>query len=713
MISTATREQGEKRSRTERPVLLIVPPFQGIAINALSVSQLKANLQHEGIAVEVLYLNLLYAERITPQALECLSTTGKSLVGEFIFAHVLHDRTDEHIRRYVDEVLAGTDLEPSFLSWFPGRSSFDALRFLIDEAAEFVKKEAIEAILSRDPWLVGFSSTFQANCCSLALSREIKRQQPDILTLIGGANCETEMGQELLAQYPDVDFIGRGECDNTLVRFVRALQAGDPGTELEGFLARNAESVMLPSPPLNSEALNALPHPDPSDYFEQLAQTSFSDQVEPGMTMETSRGCWWGEKHHCTFCGFNREGMAYRSKSPERAYEEMSALVEKHGVDRFLWTDNILDTKYLMTLLPELVKKPIADVFLETKSNLKREHLEMMARARIQWIQPGLESLSDKTLELMRKGTTQLQNVQTLKWSMELGIKIIWNWLHGFPGEDDGELAELRQTVRALHHLTPPGSSPVLYLERYSPYQTTPEEWGLDPIRPSPAYQHVYPFSDESLWRLAFFFDADFLEEKDKSQAHADLLNLAESWRTVHATSHFLKIPRRKSLVLIDTRPWAKRFVRRLTGLRRKIYEYCDRIHTESKIAKVFESEATPDEITAILRSFVDDLLMIHRKGSYLSLAVDPGMGYRQYLRVYPGGNVAPAAHDERAARFGRRLGRRVADLVALRIPPGRILRSLRGRLRNLAMRQLVAFLSRPQPSPPGPLEPQPRPAEG
>ena len=44
-------------------------------------------------------------------------------------------------------------------------------------------------------------------------------------------------------------------------------------------------------------------------------------------------------------------------------------------------------------------------------------------------IQPGIESLSDHVLKLMRKGTTALQNIQLLKWCREYGVQPEWNLL--------------------------------------------------------------------------------------------------------------------------------------------------------------------------------------------------------------------------------------------------------------------------------------------
>ncbi len=122
---------------------------------------------------------------------------------------------------------------------------------------------------------------------------------------------------------------------------------------------------------------------------------------------------------------------------------------------------------------------------------------------------------------------------------------------------------------------------------------------------------------------------------------------------------------------------------------------------TSVSVTKIFRSEATPEEISAILRSFVDDLLMLESGGRHLSLAIDPRMGYRQYCGVFPGGGLV--IPNEPGPGFGRRLARLAGNLVALRVSPLRIFRGAKTGLRLLAMRKLVALLGQPQPAPPSP----------
>jgi hypothetical protein len=74
----------------------------------------------------------------------------------------------------------------------------------------------------------------------------------------------------------------------------------------------------------------------------------------PLLLPETARGCWWGEKHHCTFCGLNGATMAFRKKSPDRVLSELVELSGKHRLLRFQTVDNIIAMSYFRDVLPRI-----------------------------------------------------------------------------------------------------------------------------------------------------------------------------------------------------------------------------------------------------------------------------------------------------------------------------------------------------------------------
>lgn len=640
-------------SASKGSILLVVPPFQGTTCPALGVSLLQATLEAQGFPTEILYLNLSFAERIGLDTYAWISehTTFNGLLGEFIFSYLLFERSEKDLERYVDEVLGETACKPLFGRLSPDQHMLDMLRRCIREAADWSVRDALPALLARDPWMVGLTSTFQQNCASLLLIRAIKRAQPAILTAMGGANCEAEMGEELFARFPEIDYIGQGECDHAFVALVRSLRHGKSERPIPGILSRAITQPPVSPNFLQSVDLDRLPYPDFRDYFAQLSATGYRDRIIPGLAMETARGCWWGAKQHCTFCGLNGEGMAFRSKSAPRVLAEMSALVHQYSVPRIEVVDNILDMQYFKTVLPQLAAHPRAEIFYEVKANLSKDQIRLLARANVKWIQPGIESLSDHTLALMRKGTTALQNVQLLKWCAVYGIRVGWNYLYGFPGEREEELAEIAQIVEAIPHLEPPVGAGTLHLDRFSPYFTAPERYGLGPVAPILPYQYVYPFPDASLQRLAYFHQSDILARWSQTATFKTLETLVSGWQKAYPRAHLLAISRRQSLLLIDTRPGAQRLWRRLTGIPRRVYEYCDKARSLSQLLDALGAGVSPDELQAILQAFVRDRLMLNMHGRYLSLATEAGKGYKQFIGVLPHGQIKELKRSEKLRR--------------------------------------------------------------
>ncbi len=637
MIATSKNGENADTDRSEPIVLLVVPPFQGLKHPALGSSQLKANLVKNGFRCEILYLNLLFGERITPYVHEEISGTGPALLGEYIFSHVVHDLPDEDIDKFVEQVVIPEGRAPLVKQWFPDKSTADGLRHLIAEARDFIEGEAMREIRARNPWLVGFSSTFQASCCSLAVSRQLKRVDPDVLTVIGGANCEAAMGEELIERYPFIDFIGRGECDITFVEFVRKLREGGDGSGVQGFLTKGDRSSESSSP-LHSRDLDDQPHPDFDDYFTMLGRVKCSKLINAGLAMEASRGCWWGFKQHCTFCAFNRDGMVFRAKQPERVLEEMRALVAKYGVERIEMADNILDMQFLQNVVPDLAENNAAEIFWESKANLSRSQVRLLRKANVTWLQPGIESLSDHTLKIMKKGATGLQNMQLIKWGTESGMRVSWNWLFGFPGEDDSDLDGLEDQIEAIHHLQPPVCAPVVYLERFSPYHANPEEWGLKEVEPARANFFVYPFERDAVERLAFFWEADYFVKKMGSPSHTRLNAIVARWNRVNGSSHLIMLPVGRSLFILDTRTCRTKRLHRLSGLRRRVHDHLYKTRGVKNVLKTFKDDATPDEILSVLGSLTSDKLILESGDRYLALATDPRFDYRGFPEIFPGG---------------------------------------------------------------------------
>ncbi len=196
------------------------------------------------------------------------------------------------------------------------------------------------------------------------------------MIVFGGANCEGEMGLQLLASFPWIDYVASGEADTLPRRCSTVAPAATRPAPVRGVApARGAGGRRSASEAIRD--LDALPYPDYDDYFARARarRRSCRDAVAH-VVFETSRGCWWGAKHHCTFCGLNGDTMAFRSKSPERAFDEISDLARRYGAERVGCVDNILDMRYVDTLFPLLAASGLElELFYEVKANLRYDQL--------------------------------------------------------------------------------------------------------------------------------------------------------------------------------------------------------------------------------------------------------------------------------------------------------------------------------------------------
>ncbi len=517
------------------------------------------------------------------------------------------------------------------------------LRRVRELVPAFLERCASE-ILASEPAVVGFSAVYSQMLPSIALAHTLKARAPGLKIVLGGASCEGPMGPALLRAFDDVDVVVRGEAEGVLCELVQSLLAGAPIPSLSGLCFREGDAIIeVPVTEGPRVAMNEVPVPIFDEYFERLARNELAHQILPQLPFETARGCWWGMKAHCTFCGLNGMEMAFRSKSPERVIEEVATLAQRYGVLDFTCTDNILDMKYFRSLLPRLAESGHDfGFFFETKANLDARQVDALRDAGVRAIQPGIESLSTPILKSMRKGVTALQNIRLLKWCARDGIRVIWNLLHGFPGESPEEYERMAELVPSLVHLDPPTLGPLM-VYRFSPYHSRPQEHGIELGRPLPYYGLLYDVDDDCLRALAQAFEFTYSDGRDPDSYVGLLRKRVEQWnRDWHRNQGALSYRRGPDfMVIFDSRTTAAATARYTLGEEEAlVYLACDAGASPDAIARELRSQtgSSPSDsrLRELLRDFIDARLMYEENGRYLSLAVEstgPGLVLRPTAR--------------------------------------------------------------------------------
>lgn len=589
------------------------PVFPG-----LGPALLRSILIGNSVPCDIFYGNLLFSKAIDGDGF-FEQHLGKFAISELAFTPYYFDYPAAEAARRLWQHAQGSARDAS-------RHRLERYEWLVDRAGRSLT-EIYDSISWDDYDIVGFSVMMQQTVPSLALARMIKRNHPHVRVIFGGPNCSPPMGEEMLRCFPEIDYIVEGEADAVITPLVHDIRRGDVPTA-PGVLYRGDQGAVIRTAPGRPLAdVDSLPIPDYEPFFAQL-DLSGVEHVHPYLQMETSRGCWWGEKHHCSFCSLEDALMTFRTKSEDRLVDEIMELSRRHQYTEFFPTDSIISHRFYTTLLPRLARLRSSGeydftFFFEIKANIRPEHASSLRAAGVNAVQPGIESFSDHILDLMDKGTTAVRQIQCLKVLAEQGIVVNWNMIYRNPNETIEDYLELISVIPYLHHLPPlheEGLTPML-LMRFSPYFERPLDYGIRSIRPAYFYQYIFPDEFIDVAKLAFYFDFDHSDhENEKLQAaYVDLRHAIEQWRTLYRKDSLVQLRGPGFVNIVDRRASlpglahaAADEVRVLTleGLQAQIFSHCDQTRTVGEVIRSFQMHASVEEIVAFLDDMVNRRLI-------------------------------------------------------------------------------------------------------
>jgi len=633
----------QKHTSYPQRIALINMPWAACNTPSIQCGLLKAVLSSMGHSVDIHYLNLdLAAEIGGDMYRQILEFHGMhtQLIGEWLFATsafgskpdeggFLDSLASEHVSLLDDAIaLEKTGLKNALLELKSAK-----LPEIIDKWAVSIDWASYN--------IIGFSSTFEQNVASIALSKKLKERAPESIIVFGGANVDGDMGPEYLRAVPSIDYVVVGEGDIAFPGLIENIASKTADTAIPGVCRRDGEQVLV-TPPDRVQNLDTIPAPDYTEYFQALAAHA-RDGLLGGRAIalpyESARGCWWGEKHHCTFCGLNNLGMQFRAKTASRVVKDLEELTSKYRILNINFTDNILDMRYIGSLMPLLTDKSWdLRIFWEIKANLTREHLRDLRSAGVAAIQPGIESLNSHVLSLMRKGSTMLLNLRLLKWAQYYGMQTYWNLLMGFPGERDEDYVQQIELVPLLSHLIPPSECADIWLERFSPYFTD-NSFAIRDVRPVAAYEHIYPREQFNLDRIAYFFSyrpENVASRNLREKLSAEVGKWREQWHSRNRP--ILDYESGPGWVRVrDTRNDRGRLMT-FDGWRSDAFVHCgETAHTPERVSEYISSISGIEVVHADVRDFLDECVdqgfVVVEEGRYFNIALPRASRGVQFFR--------------------------------------------------------------------------------
>jgi ribosomal peptide maturation radical SAM protein 1 len=451
-----------RAGQSGRRVLLICPPFQYDTLSSLSTAQLATFLRDQGTDCAEAYLHFELVRLVGRDRYRTTTSGPGGRLGELLFAEGLHGLlSDAETQRALAKLFGSPAERRSLLDELGGR--------------------CLARVDRERPDIVGITTSCHQLLAALWMARIIKRRYPTVTVVLGGSACSEPMGQRILDAYPQVDFVVSGFGEQPLL----ALSCG----------VLPAERFIRSHEPVDLDSMSV---PDYGPFLREAQDHGHDPRLM--LTFQSSRGCWWGQKKHCTFCGLNGIEMAYVAKSSERVVREIRTLWERHGRNLFA-TDAIMSREHLRHVLPELARfESRPKLFYELKTNMTQAEVAALGRANVLG-QLGVESLSTRLLKLLRKGVTAIRNLAVLKWCRERHITVAWNQLCAIPGETTEDYDEQISLMSKIPHLPPPDETLPVGIVRFSPYFDDYREFGWTEIEPLPEYRLMHPHLDEAALR--------------------------------------------------------------------------------------------------------------------------------------------------------------------------------------------------------------------
>lgn len=288
---------------------------------------------------------------------------------------------------------------------------------------------------------------------------KLVKENSDIPVVWGGVHSSLLSKQTLENKY--IDFVVIGEGEETFLELVNVLKKKSPLNSIKGLAYKENNEIFI-NPQrefINLDKSSDIPY-HLVDIENYVAKKSFATG-KPGrdIALYTSRGC----PHRCGFC-YNKEfnKRKWRGKSAEKVVEEMKSLIKDYKITSF----NIADDEFFVDLerarkISELIIKENLNIEIFTTCrvnyvvNMDDEYLNLLYKAGFRTLSFGVESGSEKILELIHKDITINQVFETIKRLKKIGINSKYYFMAGFPTETIDDLYKTTDLILEMKQLDP------------------------------------------------------------------------------------------------------------------------------------------------------------------------------------------------------------------------------------------------------------------
>jgi anaerobic magnesium-protoporphyrin IX monomethyl ester cyclase len=340
---------------------------------------------------------------------------------------------------------------------------------LVDAKAQGTQPDDVaQQIATLRPDYLGLSATTISVTNAGRIAARVKTLVPGVVTVLGGAHVSA-VPERTLEAFPSIDFGVVGEGELSLFELLARLERRAPVGDVAGLAYRRDGRVQANPRAPYIDDLDALPPPawDLLPEFPHRFQPSlFTYPRTPVATLITSRGCPFS----CTFCDRSTSGRKGRMHSVESVVRLCHMLVDR-GVRHVMFLDDLFTVRKQRVI-------DLCHAFLDHgftfswscnshPNLLDFDTLQLMRRAGCWQIAYGIESGSQRVLDVVKREVRIPRMRETLRMTRAAGIRTRGFLMLGHPTEGLDSLAETAAFLRTAE-------LDICQVTKFTPYPGTP-----------------------------------------------------------------------------------------------------------------------------------------------------------------------------------------------------------------------------------------------
>lgn len=278
------------------------------------------------------------------------------------------------------------------------------------------------------------------------IAKIAKGLDPAVSVVVGGSHPTTF--PDGTVDIPEIDFAVRGEGEATFVELVKAIGSGkDSFDHIAGLAYKYGKKVVITKERELIADLDTIPFPARDLFNLDIYYSATTKKVSKykSTSIMTSRGCPFNCIHCISKLVWKR---TVRYRSVGNLVDEIEECVKRYGIQEFNFYDDTftINKKRVIDVCREIRRRrlKIAWICFARVNTIDLEMVREMKKAGCKKISFGIESGSQRILDIMRKNATLEMARKAVRVVNEVGMEVHASFMLGNVGETR---KTLRQTI--------------------------------------------------------------------------------------------------------------------------------------------------------------------------------------------------------------------------------------------------------------------------